>query len=60
MQTIDQGFKTVQVLATQTVSRDMGPRLLCIAALDRTIVCLEAPTELSKWVPFKSFLLYQK
>lgn len=48
MQTIDQGFKTVQVLATQTVSRDTGPRLLCIAALDRTIVCLEAPTELSK------------
>lgn len=48
MKTIEQGFKTVQVLATQTVSRPTGPRLMCIAALDRTIVCLEAPTELSK------------
>jgi hypothetical protein len=45
---IEQRFETVQVLATQTFTRDDVSYMLCIAALDRTIVCLEVPTDLSK------------
>ncbi|XP_061188072.1 uncharacterized protein LOC133196158 [Saccostrea echinata] len=55
-QEIEQSFKTVQVLSTQTVTRDSGTYLLCIAALDRTIVCLEVPIDTSKCTEVTVFL----
>ncbi|XP_062576431.1 uncharacterized protein LOC134238321 [Saccostrea cucullata] len=55
-QEIEQSFKTVQVLSTQTVTRDGGTYLWCIAALDRTLVCLEVPSDISKCTEVTVFL----
>ncbi|XP_061188073.1 uncharacterized protein LOC133196160 [Saccostrea echinata] len=55
-QEIEQSFKTVQVLSTQTVTRDSRTYLWCIAALDRTIVCLEVPIDMSKCTEVTVFL----
>ncbi|XP_048773357.2 uncharacterized protein LOC125678734 isoform X3 [Ostrea edulis] len=55
---IEQKFDTVQVLATQTFTRDNISYLLCIAALDRTVVCLEVPTDLSKCSEVTVFLTF--
>ncbi|XP_062601305.1 uncharacterized protein LOC134263024 [Saccostrea cucullata] len=55
-QEIEQSFNTIQVLSTQTVTRDSGTYLWCIAALDRTLVCLEVPSDTSKCTEVTVFL----